>query len=256
MMFSHPSRPRGPQQHRTRGGGAIRGVLAHISSSLSKPLTFSCVLLFGAALAAPALEVSELNLHLGQAWIGNGYTEDADGETVQGSDVSPLNLVGGVAVQLDFAPALRFAPGLFLYRQEYLEPPDGKVVPTQIETGSQAGEIAGTLGLLVSLPYVYEWKLSEELAILAGASPSLVLRFPAQPIENSELGGLYDYFYSEARYLLPELNASFLYRVNERLRFGLNLRAFLPVHNLWTQYEVEFYDEAIILPNLEMRLAL
>ena len=229
-------------------------MLGRISRTLSLPLTLSCTLLFGIATVAPALEVSELNIHLGQAWIGNGYTEGADGESVQGSDVSPLNLVGGFGVQLDFTQTVRFAPSAFLYWQEYLETPDGKVVPTQIETGSQAGELAGTLGLLVSLPYVYEWRLSEEFAVLAGASPSLVFRFPAQPIENSELGGLYNYFYSEARFLLPELNGSFLYRVSERVRFGLNLRVFLPVHNLWTQYEVDFFDEAIILPNLELRL--
>lgn len=211
-------------------------------------------LLLSAATAAEAVEVGELNVHLGQAWIGNGYTEDADGEPVQGSDVSPLNFAGGFGVDLEFAPRLRFAPTLFFYWQEYLETPDGKVVPTQIETGTAAGEIAGTLGLILSIPYIYEFRLSEETAILTGASPSLVVRLPVQPIEGSELGGLYGYFFSEARFFMPELTASFLYRLSETVRFGLNLRLFMPLHNLWTQYEVEFFDEAIILPNLELRL--
>jgi hypothetical protein len=29
----------------------------------------------------------------------------------------------------------------------------------------------------------------------------------------------------------------------------------VPLHNLWTQYEVDFYDEAIILPSLELRIS-
>lgn len=214
-----------------------------------------CLLLSSVPAVLPALELSEVNLHLGQAWIGNGYTENADGESVQGSDVSPLVLTGGVGLQLDVAPRMRFAPTLFFYRQEYLETPEGKVVPTQSETGSAAGELAGTLGLLLSIPYVYEWSLGENVAVIAGASPSLVLRFPVQPIEGSEKGGLYEYFYSEARFLLPEVLGSLLYRVNDSLRFGLNLRAFLPVHNLWTAYEVELFDEAVVLPNLEVRLS-
>jgi hypothetical protein len=211
-------------------------------------------LLLTAAGVTKAVEVGELNVHLGQAWIGNGYTTDADGEPVQGSDVSPLNFTAGFGVDLEFAPRVRFAPSLFLYWQEYLETPVGKAVPTQIETGTAAGEIAGSLGLILSMPYMYEWTLSEEFAILFGASPSFVLRLPVQPIEGSELGGLYGYFFSEARFLVPEVVTSFLYRINETVRFGLNLRTFFPVHNLWTQYEVDFYDEAIILPNLELRL--
>ena len=212
-------------------------------------------LLLTMAGAANALEVGELDLHLGQAWIGNGYTTDSDGEPVQGSDVSPLNFTGGLGVDLEFAPRVRFAPTLFFYWQEYLETASGKAVPTQIETGTTAGNIAGSAGLILSIPYLYELRLSEELAILAGASPSLVLRLPAQPIEGSELAGLYEYFFSEARFLQPEITGSFLYRLNETVRFGLNLRVFFPLHNLWTQYEVEFFDEAIILPNLELRLS-
>ncbi len=212
-------------------------------------------LLLSAAGAANALEVGELNVHLGQAWIGNGYTTDADGEPVQGSDVSPLNFTGGFGVDLEFAPRVRFAPSLFLYWQEYLETPSGKAVPTQIETGTAAGNIAGSLGIVLSMPYIYEWSLSEEFAILAGASPSVVLRLPAQPIEGSDVDGLYEYFFSEARFLQPEVMGSFLYRLNETVRFGLNLRVFFPVHNLWTQYEVDFFDEAMILPNLELRLS-
>jgi hypothetical protein len=207
------------------------------------------------ATTLPALQVPELDVHIGSSWIGNGYTEDADGNAVQGSDVSPLNFTAGFGVQMEFAPLVRFAPTLFLYWQEYLETDNGKVVPTQIETGSAVGDLAGSLGLLLSLPYVYEWQLSEELGVMAGFSPSLVFRLPMQPIEGSSLGGLYGYFFSEARFLVPELVGSLLYRVNDSIRFGLNLRLFLPMHNLWTEYEVRFFDEAIIMPNLEVRIA-
>jgi hypothetical protein len=220
------------------------------------PVRLAITLLFAtvAAATAPAVEVSELNFHLGQALIGNGYTKDAEGNSVQGSDVSPLNFAAGFGVQLDVAPFVRFAPTMSLYWQEYLETPDGKVVPTQIETGKQAGELAGTIGVLLSLPYVYELRFSEHLALFAGLSPSLVLRFPVQPIEGSKLDGLYGYFYSEGRFLLPEASVALLYRLNERLRFGLNVRVFFPMHNLWTKYEVKYFDEGIVMPTLELRL--
>jgi hypothetical protein len=214
---------------------------------------FLCVLL-AVALQAHAFEVSELDFHLGQAWIGNGYTEDADGNSVQGSDVSPLNFTAGFGAQLELAPFVKLAPTLLLYWQEYLETPSGKAVPTQIETGSAAGDLAGSLALLLSVPYVYEWSLNENMAISAGVSPSFVFRLPVRPIEGSEVGGLYGYFFSEARFIVPEILGSFLYRINDTVRFGINLRIFLPVHNLWTKYEVAFFDEAMILPNLELRL--
>jgi hypothetical protein len=215
---------------------------------------FLLCLLLAAAPQTRAFELSELDFHLGQAWIGNGYTEDADGNSVQGSDVSPLNFTAGFGAQLELAPLVKLAPTLLLYWQEYLETPSGKAVPTQIETGSAAGDLAGSLALLLSVPYVYEWSLNETMAISAGASPSFVFRLPVRPIEGSEVGGLYGYFFSEARFIVPEILGSFLYRINETVRFGINLRIFLPVHNLWTKYEVAFFDEAMILPNLELRL--
>jgi hypothetical protein len=206
------------------------------------------LLLIGTALVLPleSVELHDLQLHLGELFIANTYHSGPDGETVQGSDISPLNFSLGVAGRLDFTEQWRFRPELRFYWQEYLLAAGDKAVPTQTETGSQVGDVAGTLGLLVRFPLVYEWVVSDTWTFGAGASPTIHARFPMTAIEGSELGGLYRYFWGGGRFISPEGHGYLSYRVSDTIRVGLSLSALIPWHNLWTDVDTSFVDESLL----------
>ncbi|MFP4432108.1 MAG: hypothetical protein ACOCW6_04990 [Spirochaetota bacterium] len=203
---------------------------------------------------ATALEFQTLDINFGQLWIGNAYKEDEAGDPIQGSDVSPLNLAGGVGTLVEIVPGVTLNPAVDFFWQEYLLTESGKVVPTQIETGTAVGPIAGSLGIILSVPYVHSITVSEELELALGASPSFLLRFPLRPIEGSDTGELSSYFYSSGRFFYPELQTKLFYSLTDTASLGFSLRIFVPVHNLWDEYDVAFWDELMIFPQIAVRI--
>lgn len=197
------------------------------------------------ALSAPAVELHDLQLHMGEFLIVNTYHEDASGNTVQGSDVSPLIFAPGIAGRLDFNPYWRFRPEIRFYWQEYLFTDEDKAAPTQPETGTAVGDIGGTLGVLLRFPWVYEWYIEDTWTIGAGFSPTMHLRFPMAPVGGSDLDGLYRYFYSSARFLSPEFHGYMSYRVSDAISVGFSLSSLIPWHNWWTDFDTEFRDESL-----------
>lgn len=193
--------------------------------------------------AGHAWTVAGIDVRGGVTWIGNGYREYPDGTTVQGSDVSPLRPFLGAGVPLQLSPTLVFTPALDLFRQEYLAVQDGKVVPTQIETGSAAGDLAATLGIVLSLPLSYEWRPAERFTLGVGGGPTLVFRLPLGPIDGSDASPLWDYFFSDLRFLYPEAQFLLRYAASERIEVGGLLRVLWPVAPIITDYDVPLWDE-------------
>ena len=194
--------------------------------------------------AANAISLPGIELRAGPTWIGNGYREYPDGSAVQGSDVSPLRVFGGAALPLVLANGMVITPGMDLYWQEYLAASeDGKVVPTQQESGRAAGELAGTLGILLSVPVNWEWQLREQLRLGVGVGPALLFRLPIAPIDGSDVSPLWRYFYSGLRFVYPDTQLSLRYRVSERFDFGGMLRVLWPIASLWSTYDVPVWDE-------------
>ncbi len=217
------------------------GALLFVASCLSTP-------------EAGALEFQTLDVNFGQLWIGNAYKENAAGDPIQGSDVSPLNLAGGVGTLVEVVPGMTLNPAVDFFWQEYLLTESGKGVPTQIETGTAAGPIAGSLGIILSVPYVHSISLSEELELFLGASPSFLLRFPLRPVEGSDTGELSSYFYSSGRFFYPELQTKLFYTLTDTVSLGFSLRIFVPIHNVWDEFDVAFWDELMIFPHIAVRI--
>ncbi len=201
------------------------------------------------AVGAPRVHAVELvgyDLRIGQTWIGNGYRTDGSGAAVQGSDVSPIRLLAGAGFPLRIRETLLVTPAIDFYLQEYLATPNGKVVPTQIETGTAAGDLATTLGILVSAPVTREWRVGENLRLGAGGGIALLIRLPIGPIEGSDTGPLWDYFYAGVRFLYPEAQGTLTYELSNRIEVGGMLRLLLPVHSLWSEYDVPAWDATMI----------
>ena len=202
----------------------------------------------------PAFEYAGFEFHLGQAIILNGYQVDSDGEIVQGSDVSPVRFTVGAGARFAVSESWVLSPSLRFFGQEYLLTESGKAVPTQIETGRQLGPIGGTLGLIVGFPFTWEYAFTEDIVFGLGASPSLLFRIPVVPIDGTEIGDLRSYFVRAGRFLAPELFGSVSYAVSEWTHAVLSIRTTIPVYNLWSEFDVPFWDEMMIVPTLTFRI--
>lgn len=223
----------------------------HLRPLPKRILLFQAVLI----LVAPAVSFAQsFGLdsfigEIGQTLIVNTYTEDSDGNPVQGSDVSPLRLTMGGGARFTVSGPWHAGVLIHLWIQEYLQTREGPVVPTQIETGSAAGEsLARTLGIMLSLPFSYQWApaATPDFRFGGGLSPSLVFRIPYTGIDGTEPDGVRSYYLSSARYFYPETFISGEYRFTERLNLTLHIRALWPIYNLWDGEDTTFLDETLL----------
>ena len=213
-------------------------------------LLLTLLLLVAAPDGAAAFELDGLLFDAGETLIGNAYLETPEGETVQASDVSPLTLtVGGGARFRLGEGGFRLGFTTHFWTQEFLETPQGPIVPTQIETGAAAGvSLAKTLGIMVGLPVLYHWQpeWAGELSFGGGISPSLVFRVPYAGIDGTEPDNIRSYYLSEGRYFYPESLLFGEYRLNQELRITLHIRALWPIYNGWDGEETPFMHEFLM----------
>ncbi len=198
---------------------------------------------------AQFLQLDSFTAQIGQTLIVNTYTEDSEGEPVQGSDVSPLRLTIGGGARFRFSGPWRASVWLHLWSQEYLETPEGPVVPTQIETGSAAGEsLAKTLGIMLGLPFFYEWQPpgTPGFSFGGGLSPTFVFRLPYAGIDGAEPDGVRSYYLSALRFFYPETMVYGEYQFTDSVRLGLTVRALWPIYNAWDGEDTSFLDETLL----------
>jgi len=205
-----------------------------------------------------SLAIEGYELHAGQSWIYNGFTTDDSGNPVQGSDVSPIRFTAGGAVRLKLFPGWELAPGMLLFRQEYLSlDAYDKTVPTQIESGGVLGDVASILTVIASSPFYYVRPIpgTDRFTVSAGASPSLVFRIPLSGIDGSRAGPVAGYFFRQLRFLMPELAVQTDYRFSDRFDIGVTVRWFIPIYNAWDTGEATgFLDENLLYIGTVIRL--
>lgn len=217
---------------------------------------FLLLLLPGVPGAIAAFELSAFYLTAMPAWIYNGFTEDGDGNNVQGSDVSPLRMTFGGGVEITLHERHRLEPQLWLYLQEYAALREyDKTVPTQIETGVVVGDIANTLSLALSVPWLYTlpWPNVPDWRFSAGLGAALIFRIPIEDIDGSDGSEVGSYWIS-GRFIYPQLNLAADYTLNERFQFGLGAEWYIPVYNAWAQeVDAPFLDETMLRLGLRVR---
>lgn len=203
-----------------------------------------------------ALELGELYFTAMPTWIYNGFTEDSDGDPVQGSDVSPLRMTFGGGIEITINRDHRLEPQLWIYLQEYAALRDhDKTVPTQIETGSVVGDVANTLGIALSLPWLYTipWAPNEDWRFSAGAGLALIFRIPISEIDGSD-GSEVGSYWIGGRFIYPQINLAADYRITDDLAVGAGLEWYIPFYNLWAdEVGAPFLDETMIRFGLRLR---
>ncbi len=189
-------------------------------------------------------------------WIYNGFTVDAEGEPVQGSDVSPLRMTFGIGADLRLAERHRLEPQIWIYLQEYAALREfDKTVPTQIETGAVVADIANTLSVALSIPWLYSlpWPASEDWTVALGGGLALIFRIPIQDIDGTD-GSAVGGYWIDGRFVYPQVNVNVDYRLNDRYEIGGGVEWFIPVYNAWAQSEeAPFLDETMVRAGVRLR---
>lgn len=193
--------------------------------------------------------ISQVYVSAMPTWMYNGFTEDADGDPVQGSDVSPLRMTFGAGFELRFFDTVSVEPEIWFFMQEYIALKDyDKTVPTQIETGSAVGEIANTIGVGISIPLVYTWEpgWAPNWQFDGRAGLGLVYRIPIAGIDDTDPGDVGVYWIA-GRFLYPQIGVAADYQFTQRIQVGIGLDWLIPIYNAWDGgEETPFLDETML----------
>ncbi|TVR71931.1 MAG: hypothetical protein EA427_03850 [Spirochaetaceae bacterium] len=215
------------------------------------------VLFLGGPVARlPAFELRAFFVTAMPTWIYNGFTRDGEGNNVQGSDVSPLRMTFGGGAEIALNERHRLEPQLWFYLQEYAALRDhDKTVPTQIETGVAVGDIANTLGIALSVPWLYTlpWPNAPGWRFSAGLGAALVFRIPIEEIDGSDGSEVGSYWIS-GRFIYPQVSLAADYQLNELYELGAGAEWYIPVYNAWAQeVSAPFLDETMVRLGLRIR---
>jgi len=216
---------------------------------------FAALILFALpAVTGYGISFEGINLQAGPVWIGNAYTTDASGEPVQGSAAGPIEETLSVGIRMRIAENLLFSPLVNVHYTEYLQAEGQKVVPTQKETGGDAGTVAGLMTASLATPWLIPLEFGEGWELAVGGSPTLAFRIPVLSIAGEgSAAGVSRYFYRSLRYLLPEAYLSATYAFTESVDVGLVSRVLVPIYNLWDGEDTPFWDEMQVFANLFIR---
>jgi hypothetical protein len=161
-----------------------------------------------------------------------------------------FSLEAGLVLPLAADPRWAFEPSadIYWYYCGYI---NDRAVPVE-ETLSDAFVIA----LLVDAPFIYSFPLSDKFAAGIGGGLCLNLRFAIDTAPYGNLGSIYSYLWGGGRFVLPSALARFEYRLTERVECGLQLRALLPLFNLWTPDSPSIIDQAVFATAMTIRYRL
>lgn len=222
---------------------------------------------------AGAFEFRAVTFGFAQAWTGNGYVPNPGGTfdfDVTGSEAMPIDGFGGLGVRFELLDqfispggALALAPAIEFGYRRYALFESGRVVPAPTETGNveENGVIgpgsADVLTIRIPLAFRYEITYPSGAVLHTSASPTVLLRFPVanEVVRDSstDLGGMTDWFFSNLRFLTPEIGAGYRVQISSAAEAGLTVTYGVSLVDLFDS-SVPFYDQMRLAVGLEVSL--
>lgn len=221
------------------------------------------ILILAGAILPLSAEYSRWSILGGANYI---YNSDGDGVTeVPGSgedgspgglDSAPSQLVGllGAEYRLPIRPNVEFAPSASLFMLRYLWAND-RALPAEIENRT-----AFVPALLLDASFLYTIE-KDRFLISLGGGPGFLLRygFLESDVDEDEtsyngdmsageqVDEINSYMWSSLRWFYPMLQAGVRYRLQTGWGAGINLRAGIPIFNLWAEPDMPFQDSLMIM---------
>ena len=240
---------------------------------VSKRLLAALLLLI-LPLSAFALGFEAVTLGFSQAWTGNAYVPNPGGAydfDVTGSEPTPIDAFGTAGVRFGLVDGflaqnavLSVSPSLAVGARRYVLFESGIVAPAQIETAT--GAEANTLGrgsarvvtLRLAIPVAYEYRFSGGDAIFMSISPTGAFRIVAGATairdEETDLSGMYAFFYDRLRYLMPELSLGYRFAMSDALEATIHATIGVSVLDIFANETMPWYDQTRIAVGIDLGL--
>lgn len=224
--------------------------------------------------SAFALGFEALTLGFSEAWTGNAYVPNPGGAydfDVTGSEPMPVDAFGTAGVRFGLLDGLlarnavlSVSPSLAVGARRYVLFESGIVAPAQIETAT--GSEADTLGrgsarvvtVRLAVPVAYEYRFSGGDAVYMSLSPTAVARIVAGAAatrdEDTDLSGMYTFFYDRLRYLMPELSLGYRFAMSDALEATIHATAGVSVLDLFANDAMPWYDQTRIAVGIDLGL--
>ena len=213
------------------------------------PLLAGLLFLVGGALSAQERISIDVQISTHISW----YEITIEGEPPVYVIGSPAIAVG-MATTLEFSSLFSFAPALdvFINEKRFNNHSD-IVVPASAGRGGNLSDAVPYMGLLVSLPAIFSFSLSDQLALGIALSPSFLLHIPLR--DNAATTTITNYLYSDGRFFYPETQLRLAFEFQD-IEMQLSARLLLPFYNLWDRDNSSFIHEMIVLVTFQTRFFL
>ncbi len=238
---------------------------------------FAALLLLLVPLSAFALGFEALTFGFSEAWTGNAYVPNPNdpGGTydfdVTGSEPMPIDAFGTAGVRFGLLDGflaqnavLSLSPSLAVGARRYVLFESGIVAPAQIETAAGAeGNTKGrgsarVVTLRLAVPIAYEHRFSGGDTVYMSISPTGVARIVAGATatrdEDTDLSGMYTFFYDRLRYLMPELSLGYRFAMSDSLEATIHATAGVSVLDLFANAAMPWYDQTRIAVGIDLGL--
>jgi len=223
----------------------MRQRTARLAALLAATLAF----LPSARLSAQGFFEAPESIRIGWGALIETHLDPASSSMVPNPSLE-FNLGAGLVLPIAERPRWAFEPSVDLYWY-HCGLVDGRAMPVD-ETLSEAF----VLGILADVPFVYSFPLSGDFAAGVGGGLALDLRFAIDTASYGNIGEIYGYLWGAGRFVLPSALARIEYRLGERVECGLQLRAFLPLFNLWSADSPSIIDQMILAAAWSIRYRL
>lgn len=156
---------------------------------------------------------------------------------------SPVLFAPSFTVKLLLAENVTLEPGVELCFTNYLFK-DNKAYPAEIENRT-----AFVTSLLLDVPAVYTFRLSEHNSLFAGGGLAFNIRFGIRAANvtiseaGSDISNINKYFYQKARFIYPSVQFGWNYKIEDGYEMGLKGKLYIPITSLITK---NGFDEGII----------
>lgn len=164
-------------------------------------------------------------------------------------DPAPILPSPGFAVALPLLSFLKFEPGLDFYFTYYGYADQlGRAVPVSIEQRS-----AAVYGFMLNLPLDFSFRIAKLVGFHAsvGMTADLRLCLVADGLESdtqglseaiAQTGQVAAYFWDAGRWLYPSASFGFDFPFTDKYYLGVDLRAWYPLHHLWSGENLSFVE--------------
>lgn len=140
----------------------------------------------------------------------------------------------GFGSRIGLSKLVRFAPSIDFIFDEYVYRSDiGRAFTTQSMTGSAVGPVATVMGLMISLPFWFDFYLSDRVILSVAPGIAIYPRIALIPIDNSTgIEIISASLNADLAWLYPQTGVSIKYALDSNTAVGFEVEVLYPLSHI------------------------